>query len=87
MFLEVLGHAITSCRFRTFGNFWVKCRVFYDKGPKGCRQCFTADAFARFVVRGPVKIDHAVSVRLKDGRDVEIVTRSDFSILLPIDYR
>ena len=44
----------------------------------------TADAFARFVVRDPVKIDHAVSVRLKDGREVDIVTRSDFSILLPI---
>ena len=33
-----------------------------------------------------MKIDHAVSVRLKDGRDVQIVTRSDFSILLAKDY-
>ena len=40
----------------------------------------------RYVVRDPVKIDHAVSVRLKDGRDVQIVTRSDFSILLAKDY-
>eukprot|EP00435_Cladocopium_sp_Y103_P045877 s226_g13.t1 len=39
---------------------------------------------AQFVVRDPVKIDHAVSVRLKDGRDVEIVTRSDFSTGLPV---
>jgi hypothetical protein len=80
----MLLQVVASVRLATFG---LNAAFFNDKGPKGCRQCFTADAFARFVVRDPVKIDHAVSVRLKDGRDVEIVTRSDFSILLPIDYR
>lgn len=41
-------------------------------------------AAAQYVARDPVQINYTVPVRLKDGREVNIVTRSDFSTGLPV---
>eukprot|EP00434_Breviolum_minutum_P029513 symbB.v1.2.026097.t1/scaffold2583.1/size75752/6 len=41
-------------------------------------------AAAQYVARDPVRINYTVPVRLKDGREVNIVTRSDFSTGLPV---
>lgn len=48
-------------------------------GPKFAESDRSHFANERYVARDPVQINYTVPVRLKDGREVNIVTRSDFS--------